>query len=277
MLTPETRFEVAAPDGTAIAVFSEGHGPSIVLVHGAMSDHRSDAPFVAEMARTFTVFAMDRRGRGASGDGGDYSIEREFDDIAAVVDEVADRVGGPVALWGHSYGADCAMGASALTPNIHGLVLYEPGLGMQYPDGAVDAVQAALATGDNEAAALALLARVVEMSDEEIEYVRSLPTWSDRLAIVPSVPRELIAESSWVYPPGWLDGVAAPALLLAGGDSPSSQTAATHRAAAALPHSDILVLPGHGHVAHRTDPAMVAAIVERFVSSRARTGGDLRH
>ena len=269
MLEPESRFEVAAPDGTPIAIFSGGQGPPIVLVHGAMSDHRNDAPFFAELARPFTVFAMDRRGRGASGDGGEYSIEREFEDIAAVVDEVADRMTGTVALWGHSYGADCAMGAAALTPNVHRLVLYEPGLGMPYPEGAVEAVEAALAVGDNEAAAVALMARVVEMTDEEVDYVRSLPTWTDRLEIVPSVPRELKAESSWVYLPGWLDGVTAQALLLAGGDSPPSQTAATHRAAAALPHSDIVVLEGHGHIAHRTDPVMVAAIVERFVSTGA--------
>ncbi len=88
---------------------------------------------------------------------------------------------------------------------------------------------------------------------------------------MPSVPRELNAENSWVYPPGWLDGVAAQALLLAGGDSPPTQTAATHQAAAALPHSDILVLEGQGHIAHRTDPAMVAAIVERFITSGTAT------
>ncbi len=268
---PEAGFEVTAPDGTPIAVFSDGQGPPIVLVHGAMSDHRNDAPFFAELARTFTVFAMDRRGRGASGDGGEYSIEREFEDVATVVDAVADRMKGPVALWGHSYGADCAMGAAALTPNVHRLVLYEPGLGMPFPEGAVEAVEAALAAGDNEAAAVALMARVVEMTDEEVEYVRSLPTWTDRLEIVPSVPRELNAESSWVYPPGWLDGVTVQALLLAGGDSPPSQTAATHQAAAALPHSDILVLEGHGHIAHRTDPAMVAAIVERFITTGTAT------
>lgn len=271
MLTPEALLDVAAPDGTPIAVFSEGEGPPIVVVHGGMSDHRNDALFVAEMARAFTVFAVDRRGRGASGDSGEYSIEREFEDIAAVVDEVVDRLAVPVALWGHSYGADCAMGAAALTGNIHRLVLYEPGLGMTYPDGSVEAVQAALAAGDHEAAAVALMARVVEMTEEEVEYVRSLPTWTARVEIVPSVLREMIAESSWVYPPGWLHGVAAQALLLAGGESPASQTAATRRAAAALPHSDVLVLQGHGHIAHRTNPAVVAAIVERFVSTGTAT------
>ncbi len=264
---PEPAFKVNAPDGTSIAVFSEGEGRPFVVVHGGMSDHHNDAPFYTELAHTFTVFVMDRRGRGASGDGVEYSIEREFEDVAAVVNEIADRMTGPVAVWGHSYGADCAMGAAALTDNIHRLVLYEPGLGLTYPDGSVEAVEAALTAGDHEAAAVALMTRVVEMTDEEVAYVRSLPTWTARVEIVPTVPREMTAEGSWIYHPGWLDGVAAEALLLAGGESPASQTEATHRAAAALPHSDILVLQGHGHIAHRTDPLMVAEIVERFVST----------
>lgn len=263
----EARFEVTSTDGTPLAVFHEGEGHPILVVHGALSDHRNDAAFAAELARSFTVFAMDRRGRGASGDGGQYSIEHEFEDIAAVVNEIADRMSGSVAVWGHSYGADCAMGAAALTDKIHRLVLYEPGLGMSYPEGSLDEVQAALTAGDPEAAAVALMARVVEMTDDEVDYVRSLPTWSARIEIAPSVPRELIAESSWIYGPGWLDGTAAQALVLAGSESPALQTEATHRAVAALPRSDVLVLEGHGHIAHRTDPAMVAAIVERFVTT----------
>lgn len=256
---------VRAPDGTALAVFSMGTGPPLVVVHGAMSDHRNDEPFSARLARRFTVFAMDRRGRGASGDGAGYAIEREFEDVAAVSDRVA-AVTGPVAIWGHSYGADVVLGALSLTDNISHAVLYEPGLGMGFPTGAVEAVQAALDAGDREAAAVALMSRVVEMSEEEVAYVRSLPTWADRLAIVPSVLRELLAETSWTYPSGWLDAVDTRALVLAGGESPAEQTAATDRAAAALPRAELLVLDGHGHIAHRTDPEMVATIVERFAS-----------
>ncbi len=241
-----------------------GEGPPLVLVHGAMSDHTNDALFAAELADTFTTFAMDRRGRGASGDAAGYSIEREFEDVAAVVDAVAARSGQPVALWGHSYGADCAMGAAALTENVARLILYEPGLGMSYPPGSVDAVEAALAAGDHEAAAVALLARVVELTQDELHYVRSLPTWSARLRIVPTVPRELRAETGWVYQSGRFDGVAAPTLLLGGSESPPEQAAATRRAAEAMAESEVLILEGHADIAHRTDPAMVAAIVRRF-------------
>lgn len=265
-MTHTSRLDVVSPDGTPIAAFQTGDGPPFVLVHGAMSDHRNDAPFVDELARSFTTVAMDRRGRGASGDADEYSIEREFEDVAAVVDAVAVRIGGPVALWGHSYGADCAMGAALLTRNVHRLILYEPGLGMAYPEGSVAAVEAALSVGDNDAAAVALMARVVELTDAEVDYVRTLPTWSWRVEFVPTVPRELTAESSWVYRAGWLDGVTARTLILAGSDSPEEQTSATRRAAQAIPGARIHVLDGHGHIAHRTDPAMVAEIVTRFVS-----------
>ncbi len=133
----QDRFEVRSADGTPIAVFVDGDGPPLVMVHGAFNDHTTDLPFVADLRDRVTTFGVDRRGRGASGDAPDYSIEREFEDIAAVVDSVAARTGEPVAVWGHSYGADCAMGAATLTGNIGHLVLYEPGLGATCPDDAI--------------------------------------------------------------------------------------------------------------------------------------------
>src|SRR5918997_1638356 len=94
----------------------------------ARCDHIRYDPLVAELGDGVTTFAMDRRGYGASGDAPRYAIWREFEDVAAVVDAVADRTGEPVALWGHSYGANCAMGGTARTDNVHHLLLYEPGL-----------------------------------------------------------------------------------------------------------------------------------------------------
>ncbi|MGH9269441.1 MAG: alpha/beta fold hydrolase, partial [Acidimicrobiales bacterium] len=87
------RFDVQSADGTSIAVWGDGNGPPLVLVHGGLNDHTTDRPFIDELRGTVTTFAIDRRGRGASGDGPDYTIEREFEDIAAVVDAVAARTG----------------------------------------------------------------------------------------------------------------------------------------------------------------------------------------
>jgi pimeloyl-ACP methyl ester carboxylesterase len=210
---------------------------------------------------------MDRRGRGASGDAPDYSIEREFEDVAAVLDQIASRTDQPAAVWGHSFGADAAMGAATLIDNVNRLILYEPGLGITYPAGSVEAVEAALAAGDQEAAAIALLEKVVELSDEEIEFTRSLPTWPARLALLPTLPREAAAESGWVYEPGRFDRITAPALVLAGSDSPPAQQEASRAAAAAIPGARLQILEGHSHIAHRTDTAMVAGIIREFIAS----------
>jgi pimeloyl-ACP methyl ester carboxylesterase len=240
------------------------------LVHGGLNDHSTDRPFIDELRGGVTTFAMDRRGRGASGDAPEYAIEREFEDVAAVVDAVATRTGAPVTLWGHSYGADCAMGAATLSSNVGRLVLYEPGLGFASSDAvnaAIEAIEMAVAAGDMERAALVAYKEVVGLTDEEIAFVRSSPAWPARLAAVPVLPREVRAEIDWVYGPGQFDAITAPTVLLAGADSPPAQQDVTQRAAAAIPGARIRVLEGHSHIAHRVDPAMVAAVVLAIAAS----------
>jgi len=266
------RFDVRSADRTPLAVWADGQGPSLVLVHGSMCDHTASDPLVAELRDTMTTCAMDRRGFGASGDAAGYALEREFEDVAAVVEAVADRTGGPVALWGHSYGAGCALGGAALTGAVHRLVLYEPGLGIPYPAGSIEAVEAALAAGDREAALLLVLVGIIGMTDEEIASLRSGPRWPTMLASAPTVPRECRAEDGWTYRPGALDQVSAPTLLLAGAESHPVLKEATGRALAAIPGARVEVLDGHGHLAYRTDPAMVAAVIRRFVSDPACPG-----
>jgi pimeloyl-ACP methyl ester carboxylesterase len=264
------RFNVQSADGTSIAVWADGDGPPLIVVHGGLNDHTTDRPFIDELRGSVTTFAMDRRGRGASGDGPDYAIEREFEDVAAVVDAVAARTGQAVSVWGHSYGADCAMGAAARTGNVARLVLYEPGLGFTCSDSvleAIEAVDTAVAAGDLESALLTALHGIVELTEDEIAFVRSSPAWPARLAAVPVLPREVRAEVDWAYQPGQFDAVKAPTLLLAGAESPPAQQEATQRAAAAIPDARVRTLDGHSHIAHRVDPAMVAAIVCEFVAS----------
>jgi pimeloyl-ACP methyl ester carboxylesterase len=267
------RLDVRSADGTPLAVWVEGEGPPLVLVHGSMCDHTASDPLVAELRDAMTTFAMDRRGFGASGDATGYALEREFEDVAAVAEAVAARTGGPVALWGHSYGAGCAMGGAALTGAVHHLVLYEPGLGIPYPAGSIEEVEAALAAGDAETALLLVLAGIVGMTDEEIASLRSGPRWPTMLASAPTVPRECRAEDGWTYRPGAFDGLSAPALLLAGAESHPVLRQATDRALAAIPGARVRLLEGHAHLAHRSDPAMVAALIRSFVSGSAAASG----
>ena len=239
------------------------------MVHGSIADHTTFDPFVAVLHDEFTTFAMDRRGFGASGDAAGYTIERDFEDVATVIDSVAARTGGPVALWGHSYGANCAMGGATLTGNIHHLVLYEPSMGVPYPPGSIERIEAALARGDHDAAIVAVLVDILEMTDEEIDGFRASPLWPVRLAAAPTIPRECHAEEDWQYQPGQFDEVTAATLFLAGSDSVPVVNQATERAAAAIPNAQIRVLQGHGHFAHKTDPTMVSAIINQFIAASA--------
>lgn len=119
-----TRRSTTSTDGTTITYQRSGLGTPLVLVHGTAADHRRWAPVLPSFEQRFTVCAVDRRGRGSSGDTAGYSVEREFDDVAAVVESLGEQVH----LLGHSYGALCALEAALRTPDVRSLTLYEPGI-----------------------------------------------------------------------------------------------------------------------------------------------------
>lgn len=126
MTTPDFTVE---SDGVSIGVFVHGGGTPLVMVHGSIADHTTFDALVEELAPACATYRMDRRGFGASGDGPEYSIEQDLADVAAVVDEISARSGGPVAVFGHSYGANCALGGAVSSDNVSQLILYEPSLG----------------------------------------------------------------------------------------------------------------------------------------------------
>ena len=108
-------MRVRSRDGTEIAYWTSGEGPPLVVVHGTPADHTRWRPLLPYLEPHLTVHAMDRRGRGASGDAPDYGLAREYEDVAAVVDAVAEASGAPVDLYGHSHGGIVAFGAATLT------------------------------------------------------------------------------------------------------------------------------------------------------------------
>ena len=115
-------------------------------------------------------------------------LERDFEDVAAVVDAVAEQAGEPVLLWGHSYGANGAMEAATLTGNVSHLVLYEPSLGLPYPPGAIEHVEAALARGHRDEAIAIVLVDILELTEEELDGYRASPLWPERLAAAGTIP-----------------------------------------------------------------------------------------
>ena len=100
-------------------VRTRGSGSPRLLVHGSTADHTRWTSILPGLERRFTVLAMDRRGRGASGDAQKYSLEREYDDVAAVI----RAAGREVDLFGHSFGALCAMEAALNVDNLRRIVL----------------------------------------------------------------------------------------------------------------------------------------------------------
>lgn len=251
-------------DGTPIAYERSGSGSPLLLVHGSMADHTRWAPLLPALGQHFTVYTLDRRGRGGSGDAPDYAIEREFEDVACAV----DHIGGPVDVLGHSSGGLYALEAARLTPNIRKLVLYEPASPGQkggLPPQAEAAVRARLSAGDKEGAAAAMMREMVKGPDE-LERMKASPSWAGRVEAASMVLREVdaITDSPAFDPERW-KAFQTPTLLLLGGESPAPLRDFTEALQATLPNSKIAILAGQGHIAMNTAPELFLSTVIGFL------------
>lgn len=256
--------QVASADGTTIAVWRGGSGPPLLLVHGAAADHSRWAPVLPAFEEHFTVLTIDRRGRGGSGDADDYSLEREFEDVAAVV----DWAGGDVGVLGHSYGGICAIEAALLTDGIGKLVLYEPPMGfLRSPPHVVDRLTALLQAGERDELLGFFMAEVAGLPPDQIELMRSLPAWQARLEVVHTIPREERASRAYTFDAARFGGIRAPTLFLEGGDSPDPFKRAGQAVQAALPDCRVVVMPGQRHAAIDTGTDLFAGEVLSFLAA----------
>ena len=256
--------QVRSPDGTNIAYEKRGHGPPLVMVHGSSLDHARWGSSVVGLAQRFTLLMMDRRGRGASGDGPVYSIEREFEDVAAV----ADAAGGPVHLLGHSFGAVCAMESARLTSTVDKLVLYEPPFPVGSPlfdSHMAERLDDLLRRGERDALVALFLRAVVGVTDAELQALRRSSTWRVRVQSAHTLPREVRTAETYDFDPTRFARVRAPTLLLLGTESPRFMHDSTMAAHAALHNSRVELLPGQGHAAMTTAPEMFLAKVLAFL------------
>jgi pimeloyl-ACP methyl ester carboxylesterase len=252
-------------DGTKIAFRRSGSGPPLLLVHGTTADHRRWDAVSPRLEPHFTVYAMDRRGRGGSGDAPDYGFRREAEDVAAVV----EAIGGPVFVLGHSFGGRCSLEAALLTDKIDRLILYEPSIpafAPSVPPDVPDRIQALAAGGEPEAALELFFREMVGMPEEELAAYRRLPMWPGRIQLAPTIGRELRVDQTYGFDPAKFTGLRVPTLLLLGGSSPPDFRTALERIDATLPDSRIVVLPGQRHIAMDTAPELFVAEVVRFLS-----------
>jgi pimeloyl-ACP methyl ester carboxylesterase len=263
---------IASPDGTGIAIFTSGTGPPLILVHGTAADHTTFRVVGPMFAERSTVHAIDRRGRGASGDTLPYAIEREFEDVAAVAAAIATDAGQPVDVVGHSYGGRCALGAARLTDAIRRVVSYEGAPAppdQRYGDADLLADLEALDAADRFDEVLAtFMQRVVGMDDAALARYRADPVWPRRVAAAHTIPRELAAEGrSAAAGLEALGAVRQPVLQLLGGDSRPEFGAATRALDARLADGRIETIPGAQHAAHHTHPLELVRAVAEFVEA----------
>ena len=177
---------ITSADNTPIAFERSGRGPPLVLVHGTTADHTRWAPVLPTLEEHFTVYAIDRRGRGESGDTPEYDLEREFEDVTAVVESIDE----PVVLLGHSYGALCSLEAALRTDNLRRLILYEPPLPVSNYDpdteDVLDEMTALVDDGENEQALVQFFREIARVPAAELDALRRTgqPEWT--LPIRPS-------------------------------------------------------------------------------------------
>jgi pimeloyl-ACP methyl ester carboxylesterase len=259
--------KVLSQDGTPIAVWRGGEGPPLVLVHGAAADHNRWAPVLPALEARFSVLAIDRRGRGQSGDATDYALEREYEDVVAVVESAGEAVD----VLGHSYGGICALEAALLTDRIRKLVLYEPPMGfLKSPPLVVDRLQTLLDEGRRDELLGYFMQEVAGLPPDQIELLRSLPAWEARLDAADTIPREELASREYVFDPGRFGDLDVPALYLQGGDSSEPFKAAGEALRAALPDCRVVVMPGQRHAAMDTATDLFTAEVLSFLETPAR-------
>jgi len=259
---------VRSADGTSIAYERRGHGPPLVMVHGSSVDHTRWGGVVAALAERFTLYMMDRRGRGRSGDGAAYAIEREFEDVVAVLE--ATPV--PACVLGHSYGSICSLEASRLTTRIARMALYEPPLPvadepLSFAADLGQRLQAILATGDRALVVETFLREVLRTGEGEIARLRRSSSWPVRLDAAATLPREVAVATTYRFHPENFAHVRVPVLLLHGNRSPAYMQASTRMASAAVAGSRVEVLPGHGHAAMSTGPRVFLDKVLPFLTA----------
>jgi pimeloyl-ACP methyl ester carboxylesterase len=269
-----TRMTTTSRDGTRIACWRTGQGPALVLVHGTTADHSRWETVLPLLEPHVTVYAMDRRGRGHSGDAADYRIEDEGADVAAVVEAVADATGGPVDVLGHSYGGLCVLEAMTQTGCIRRAVLYEAGAGVPTERGLAAELAALLADGRREEVVVRLLTSAAAVPPDQLARMRALPSWPNRVAAAHTVVREVRAHDDYRLRPERFTALAVPTLLLLGSDSPPPEAESTASVAAALPGARVVTLEGQGHVAMLTAPEIFTAEVLDFLRAAPPDAGN---
>lgn len=257
-------------DGARIAFRRFGAGRPLILIGGAFNDRDSmiaGGPMAALLAGDFAVFAYDRRGRGDSTDSLPFAVEREIDDLAALI----AGAGEPAFLFGHSSGGALALEAAIAGLPVAGMAVYEPPYSETEAEEAeskafVAELDRLLAAGDHAAAAQFWLVGT-GAPEEMVDGMRGEPYWPGMVGMAPTLACDAAVMrhggDSFV-PAARIAGIGVPLLAMAGGDSPGFMRNAARRIAAAAPFGRHLEFAGENHM---VSPKAVAPALRSFFAS----------
>jgi len=270
---------VTSKDGTTIAFDQSGEGPAIILVGGAFQHRAFDqrtAQLAALLAPHFTVFHYDRRGRGDSGDTQPYAIDREIEDLEALITEG----GGSAFVYGMSSGAVLSLRAAARGLAITRLALYEPPFhsgddnDRRVSETYTTQLTALLAQGQRGDAVVLAMTRF-GVPAEMIAGMRQSPVWPRFESVAPTLAYDNAIMGEGSVPAGLLASVAVPTLVIDGGASPAFLRNAAQAAANALPNAQRRTLEGQTHdvAADALAPVLVEFFTESSAASSRASGG----
>ncbi|MFD9422065.1 MULTISPECIES: alpha/beta fold hydrolase [unclassified Streptomyces] len=256
-------------DGTPIAYRRQGDGPPVVLVGGALSTAATEAALAALLAPRFTVVTYDRRGRGASGDGGGYAVRREIEDLTAV----ADAVGGRVSVFGMSSGGALALEAQAAGLPVDLLAVYEPPYtpgpsGLLHKARRTARLHRLLSTGDlGGAVELFLSATGVEAGT--IARMRRAPLWQGLESVAHTLAYDDALLGDGTVPAERFAAVTARTMVVCGGFSPLQARNAARTLADAVPRARHRTLTGQ---MREVAPQVIAPVLAEFFARDVYVG-----
>jgi pimeloyl-ACP methyl ester carboxylesterase len=253
--------KVTSADGTTIAYERLGSGPRLILVGGALCDRKSLLPLATELARNFDVVTYDRRGRGDSGDSPTYSVQREVDDLGALV----TAVGGTAAVYGHSSGAGLVAIAASTGLPFTKVVLHEPPYGPDDVDSEEDGEQVLELLRENRRQeAVELFLMMAGMPKEVAIETAAAPGMAD---VAPTLAYDFAVMDHGATggrtPADLLRTIKLETLVVAGTASPPFMVDAAHRIVALLPTARFAELADQDHV---VPPELLAPVVTDFLS-----------
>jgi pimeloyl-ACP methyl ester carboxylesterase len=248
--------KVRSTDGTMIAVDRSGQGPALVLITGAFTNRFSTKTLANGLVERYTVYEFDRRGRGDSDRGGPYAIEREVEDVEAVV----DAAGGSAYGFGHSSGAALALEAAARGVALRAVVVYEPPYRSGLSDDLADELDELVAAGRDSEATERFLALFT--AQPVIEQMKAGPNWARMTAYASTLSHEVRLTNNGTVPADRLAQINVPVLALAGGNSPRWAREVASAVEKAVPNAQSRVLADQSHGVD--DAVLIGVLQEAF-------------